>query len=256
MTCRGWHVPDVGRFLCDGCHSAQAAVVPARGKALIPTDLAIALPEGTYGRIAPRSGLAWFHRYRDCFGMNMCCVFPGSRTSMLVPALSTRVTDRMVRSASLLSTSALQPGIVCVLLFNHSETDFAGIHPLWMRYGFPIPIFEQWRPATAWPNSFSSASRSRLLSKSTSSTKRMHPNFRMSSSHSRRVLCLACVAQADSDRPASRARRRPYLHCPTTRPRRHHRLRRPRQACRVHPVRRQSRPQSGPAPPTTRSRSS
>ena len=25
----------------------------------MPTDLAIALPEGTYGRVAPRSGLAW-----------------------------------------------------------------------------------------------------------------------------------------------------------------------------------------------------
>jgi dUTPase len=59
-------------------------VVPARGKAIVPTDLSIALPEGlhraraarrlrhfvilkkktrccegTYGRVAPRSGLAW-----------------------------------------------------------------------------------------------------------------------------------------------------------------------------------------------------
>lgn len=33
--------------------------VPARGKALIKTDLAIACPPGTYGRVAPRSGLAW-----------------------------------------------------------------------------------------------------------------------------------------------------------------------------------------------------
>jgi len=41
--------------------SAVECVVPARGKALVPTDLAIALPEGTYGRVAPRSGLAWKH---------------------------------------------------------------------------------------------------------------------------------------------------------------------------------------------------
>ena len=27
------------------------AVVPARGKALVPTDLSIAIPEGTYARI-------------------------------------------------------------------------------------------------------------------------------------------------------------------------------------------------------------
>ena len=31
--------------------SASKAKVPARGKALIPTDLSIAIPEGTYARI-------------------------------------------------------------------------------------------------------------------------------------------------------------------------------------------------------------
>ncbi|KHG25298.1 Deoxyuridine 5'-triphosphate nucleotidohydrolase -like protein [Gossypium arboreum] len=41
--------------------SATDTKVPARGKALIPTDLSIAIPEGTYGRVAPRSGLAWKH---------------------------------------------------------------------------------------------------------------------------------------------------------------------------------------------------
>lgn len=34
-------------------------MIPARGKGLCPTDLAIALPSGVYGRVAPRSGLAW-----------------------------------------------------------------------------------------------------------------------------------------------------------------------------------------------------
>ncbi|KAH7425420.1 hypothetical protein KP509_11G053200 [Ceratopteris richardii] len=41
--------------------SAYDDVVPARGKALIKTDLSIAIPEGTYARLAPRSGLAWKH---------------------------------------------------------------------------------------------------------------------------------------------------------------------------------------------------
>lgn len=41
--------------------SAAAAVIPARGKAVVPTDLAIACPPGTYARIAPRSGLAVKH---------------------------------------------------------------------------------------------------------------------------------------------------------------------------------------------------
>ena len=36
-------------------------MVPAKGKAIVPTDLSIALPHGTYGRVAPRSGLAVKH---------------------------------------------------------------------------------------------------------------------------------------------------------------------------------------------------
>ncbi|XP_050366226.1 deoxyuridine 5'-triphosphate nucleotidohydrolase [Argentina anserina] len=41
--------------------SATEMKIPARGKALVPTDLSIAVPEGTYARVAPRSGLAWKH---------------------------------------------------------------------------------------------------------------------------------------------------------------------------------------------------
>ena len=39
--------------------AAYDSVVPARGKALIMTDLQMAIPLGHYGRVAPRSGLAW-----------------------------------------------------------------------------------------------------------------------------------------------------------------------------------------------------
>ena len=38
--------------------SAYDLIVPAQGKAVVKTDIAIKVPEGTYGRIAPRSGLA------------------------------------------------------------------------------------------------------------------------------------------------------------------------------------------------------
>jgi len=47
--------------------SAKNVIIPARGKALCPTDLAVdfpIIPGGIfelYGRIAPRSGLAWKH---------------------------------------------------------------------------------------------------------------------------------------------------------------------------------------------------
>ena len=40
-------------------YSAYEYVIPARGKELVKTDLQFQVPEGTYGRVAPRSGLAW-----------------------------------------------------------------------------------------------------------------------------------------------------------------------------------------------------
>ncbi|XP_047317510.1 deoxyuridine 5'-triphosphate nucleotidohydrolase-like [Impatiens glandulifera] len=70
--------------------SAVEMKVPARGKALVPTDLSFAIPEETYGRIAPRSGLAWKHSIDVGAG----------------------VIDADYR------------GPVGVLLFNHSDVDF------------------------------------------------------------------------------------------------------------------------------------
>lgn len=70
--------------------SAKEAVVPAKGKAVISTDLAIALPAGCYGRVAARSGLAVKH-----------CIDVGAG-----------VIDADYR------------GNVCVVLFNHGDVDF------------------------------------------------------------------------------------------------------------------------------------
>ena len=39
-------------------YSAEDIIVPAHGKATVDTQISIATPPGTYGRIAPRSGLA------------------------------------------------------------------------------------------------------------------------------------------------------------------------------------------------------
>ena len=39
-------------------YSAERLTVPAKGQAMVSTDISIALPHGTYGRVAPRSGLA------------------------------------------------------------------------------------------------------------------------------------------------------------------------------------------------------
>jgi dUTP pyrophosphatase len=42
-------------------YASKDTTVPAHGKVLVSTDISIACPEGTYGRIAPRSGLASKH---------------------------------------------------------------------------------------------------------------------------------------------------------------------------------------------------
>jgi len=42
-------------------HSAADITVPKQGKILVPTNLSCAIPQGCYGRIAPRSGLASKH---------------------------------------------------------------------------------------------------------------------------------------------------------------------------------------------------
>ncbi|PUZ37651.1 hypothetical protein GQ55_9G137100 [Panicum hallii var. hallii] len=86
-------LPSRGSALAAGYDLSSAAemVVPARGKALVPTDLSIAIPEGTYARVAPRSGLALKHSIDVGAG----------------------VIDADYR------------GPVGVILFNHSDTDFA-----------------------------------------------------------------------------------------------------------------------------------
>lgn len=40
-------------------YASEECVIPAQGKAIIKTDIAISIPVGYYGRVAPRSGMAW-----------------------------------------------------------------------------------------------------------------------------------------------------------------------------------------------------
>ncbi|XP_069938091.1 deoxyuridine 5'-triphosphate nucleotidohydrolase, mitochondrial [Cherax quadricarinatus] len=70
--------------------SAYDVTVPATGKALIKTDIQVELPEGCYGRVAPRSGLAWKNHIDVAAG----------------------VIDRDYR------------GNVGVVLFNHAKVEF------------------------------------------------------------------------------------------------------------------------------------
>ena len=74
--------------------SAEDKVIAPRGKALIKTDLSLAIPPNHYGRIAPRSSLAWkFHI-----------------------DVGAGVIDEDYR------------GPLGVILFNHSEDEFIGLY--------------------------------------------------------------------------------------------------------------------------------
>lgn len=72
--------------------SAEDCVIPARGKYAVHTGISIHVPHGTYGRVAPRSGLAAKHFIDTGAG----------------------VIDEDYR------------GEVLVLLFNHNDADFKG----------------------------------------------------------------------------------------------------------------------------------
>lgn len=48
--------------------SAENKIVPAKSKALVDTQISIAVPQGCYGRVAPRSGLGMWSFYPFCNG--------------------------------------------------------------------------------------------------------------------------------------------------------------------------------------------
>ncbi|KAG9009672.1 Deoxyuridine 5'-triphosphate nucleotidohydrolase [Tulasnella sp. JGI-2019a] len=85
-------LPKRGSALAAGydLYSAEQKIIPAKGKALVDTQISIAVPVGTYGRVAPRSGLA----------------------SKFMIDTGAGVIDADYR------------GVVFVLLFNHSDKDF------------------------------------------------------------------------------------------------------------------------------------
>ena len=85
-------IPTKGSELAAGydLYSAADVIIGAHDKAIVPTDLILVVPHGTYGRVAPRSGLASKH-FID---------------------VGAGVIDEDYR------------GLLGVVLFNHSDTSF------------------------------------------------------------------------------------------------------------------------------------
>ncbi|KAG2731714.1 hypothetical protein G9P44_005301 [Scheffersomyces stipitis] len=85
-------LPTKGSALAAGydIYASENGLVPAHGQGMIGTDITVCVPYGTYGRVAPRSGLAAKHGISTGAG----------------------VVDADYR------------GELKVILFNHSEKDF------------------------------------------------------------------------------------------------------------------------------------
>lgn len=118
--------------------SAERKLIPAHGKALVNTQISIAVPPGTYGRVAPRSGLGTYNDGSFLF------------------FLETQVSDHValfLASKFMIDTGAGvidadYRGIVFVLLYNLSDADFQGAYRATSRYDghgrkyMNLPLFQ------------------------------------------------------------------------------------------------------------------
>lgn len=89
--------------------SAEDYIVPARGKQIVNTGIKVQLPEGCYGRIAPRSGLA----AKNCIDVGGTFIYRVLRMRQKKWVILAGVIDEDYR------------GVIKVILFNLSDADFA-----------------------------------------------------------------------------------------------------------------------------------
>lgn len=101
-----------------GLCSATETKVPARGKALIPTDLSIAIPEGTYARIG--NFLLYFYIW---FTLNPLIYTDGFfRFYYIAPRSGLAWKHSIDVGAGVIDADYRGP--VGIILFNHSDVDF------------------------------------------------------------------------------------------------------------------------------------
>lgn len=121
------YVPDASNRIagCSQTGSAETKVIPAHGKALVDTQISVAVPAGTYGRVAPRSGLgAWC-----LMSLTYKTVSHKAAASKFMIDTGAGVIDADYR------------GVVFVLLFNLSDKDFTGALTL---YSTPLTHIDQY----------------------------------------------------------------------------------------------------------------
>ena len=125
-------LPTQGSRLATGfdLYSAYEYTVPPLEKTLVKTDLVICVPEGTYGRIAPRSGLAANNHIsigggvidRDYRGNLMIVIFNHSN----IQEFKIKAGDRI---AQLICEKFVSPTIEVVETMNKTERGTQGFGP-------------------------------------------------------------------------------------------------------------------------------
>ena len=97
--------------------AAQDTVVSARGRALVPTAIAIALPPDYEAQVRPRSGLALHEGIRAHFGT----IDPDYRGEVMVLLHSDRDTDYTVKAGERVAQLVLAP--IVRAAFREGELD-------------------------------------------------------------------------------------------------------------------------------------
>ena len=117
-----WGSPDTAGY---DLYSAEEKVVPAHGKTLINTQISITTPPGTYGRIAPRSGLA----AKNMIATGAGVIDADYRGAVFSPKLRIKTNGKAQTLSFFSLVRELFPFIlffifIFLLLFNHLDEDF------------------------------------------------------------------------------------------------------------------------------------
>jgi len=98
-------------------YAAEDVLVPARGRALVPTAIALGLPQGVEAQVRPRSGLALHHGIEAHFGT----IDPDYRGELKVLLFSVSDEDFLVRCGERIAQLVLAP--VLQASFRAGEID-------------------------------------------------------------------------------------------------------------------------------------
>ncbi|KAE8796543.1 Deoxyuridine 5'-triphosphate nucleotidohydrolase [Hordeum vulgare] len=116
-------LPSRGSALAAGydLSSAVGVTVPARGKALVATDLSVAVPHGTYARIGTHAAMPFPSPSSSSSAMPLTCSTECFR--MAAPRSGLAWKHAIDVGAGVVDADYRGP--VGVVLFNHSDADFA-----------------------------------------------------------------------------------------------------------------------------------